>query len=105
MGREVKAEDVAQAFVHLALARKTTAAVVTVDGGNMAARDALICRWRKLKLYEIVSQPGRAVSRITKEFNMIRLGFIRALFLASPLALFWLSLHARSTWKTLCIWI
>jgi rhamnose utilization protein RhaD (predicted bifunctional aldolase and dehydrogenase)/NAD(P)-dependent dehydrogenase (short-subunit alcohol dehydrogenase family) len=37
IGREVKAEDVAQAFVHLALARKTTAAVVTVDGGNMAA--------------------------------------------------------------------
>ena len=37
LGREVKAEDVAQAFVHLALARKTTAAVVTVDGGNMAA--------------------------------------------------------------------
>ena len=37
LGREVKAEDVAQAFVHLALARKTTAAVVTVDDGNMAA--------------------------------------------------------------------
>ena len=37
LGCEVKAEDVAQAFVHLALARKTTAAVVTVDGGNMAA--------------------------------------------------------------------
>jgi rhamnose utilization protein RhaD (predicted bifunctional aldolase and dehydrogenase)/NAD(P)-dependent dehydrogenase (short-subunit alcohol dehydrogenase family) len=37
LGREVKAEDVAQAFVYLALARKTTAAVVTVDGGNMAA--------------------------------------------------------------------
>jgi rhamnose utilization protein RhaD (predicted bifunctional aldolase and dehydrogenase)/NAD(P)-dependent dehydrogenase (short-subunit alcohol dehydrogenase family) len=37
LGREVMAEDVAQAFVHLALARKTTAAVVTVDGGNIAA--------------------------------------------------------------------
>ena len=35
--REVKAEDVAQAFVALALARKTTAAVLTVDGGNIAA--------------------------------------------------------------------
>ena len=35
--REVKAEDVAQAFVDLALARKTTAAVLTVDGGNIAA--------------------------------------------------------------------
>ena len=35
--REVKAEDVAQAFVGLALARKTTAATVTVDGGNIAA--------------------------------------------------------------------
>ncbi len=37
LGREVTAEDVAQAFVHLALARNTTAAVVTVDGGNIAA--------------------------------------------------------------------
>jgi rhamnose utilization protein RhaD (predicted bifunctional aldolase and dehydrogenase)/NAD(P)-dependent dehydrogenase (short-subunit alcohol dehydrogenase family) len=37
LGREVKAEDVAQAFVQLALAQKTTAAVMTVDGGNIAA--------------------------------------------------------------------
>ena len=37
LGREVLAEDVAQAFVDLALAEKTTAAVVTVDGGNIAA--------------------------------------------------------------------
>lgn len=35
--QEVTAEDVAQAFVSLALATKTTAAVVTVDGGNIAA--------------------------------------------------------------------
>ena len=35
--REVLAEDVAQAFVGLALARKTTGAVITVDGGNIAA--------------------------------------------------------------------
>jgi NAD(P)-dependent dehydrogenase (short-subunit alcohol dehydrogenase family) len=35
--REVKAEDVAQAFVDLARARKTTAATLTVDGGNIAA--------------------------------------------------------------------
>ncbi|MSO64804.1 MAG: bifunctional aldolase/short-chain dehydrogenase [Alphaproteobacteria bacterium] len=35
--REVKAEDVAQAFVDLALARKSTGAVMTVDGGNIAA--------------------------------------------------------------------
>ncbi|MEK9971071.1 MAG: SDR family oxidoreductase, partial [Ferrovibrio sp.] len=35
--REVKAADVAQAFVQLALAAKTTAAVATVDGGNIAA--------------------------------------------------------------------
>ena len=35
--REVKADDVAQAFVQLAKARKTTAATVTVDGGNIAA--------------------------------------------------------------------
>ena len=37
LGREVLAEDVAQAFVALAKALKTTAAVVTVDGGNVAA--------------------------------------------------------------------
>ncbi|MGE4166874.1 MAG: bifunctional aldolase/short-chain dehydrogenase [Xanthobacteraceae bacterium] len=37
LGREVRAEDVAEAFVALALARKTTGAVLTVDGGNMAA--------------------------------------------------------------------
>ncbi len=35
--REVKAEDVAQAFVDLARATKTTGAVMTVDGGNIAA--------------------------------------------------------------------
>ena len=37
LSREVTAEDVAQAFVSLALAEKTTGAVVTVDGGNIAA--------------------------------------------------------------------
>ena len=37
LGREVKASDVAQAFVHLALANKTTGAISTVDGGNIAA--------------------------------------------------------------------
>jgi rhamnulose-1-phosphate aldolase/alcohol dehydrogenase len=37
LGREVTAEDVAQAFVSLALADKTTGAVLTVDGGNIAA--------------------------------------------------------------------
>jgi len=35
--REVTAEDVANAFVSLALAPSTTAAIVTVDGGNIAA--------------------------------------------------------------------
>ncbi len=35
--REVTAEDVAQAFVSLAKAEKTTGAVLTVDGGNIAA--------------------------------------------------------------------
>jgi NAD(P)-dependent dehydrogenase (short-subunit alcohol dehydrogenase family) len=35
--REVTAEDVARAFVDLALAEKTTGAVLTVDGGNIAA--------------------------------------------------------------------
>jgi rhamnose utilization protein RhaD (predicted bifunctional aldolase and dehydrogenase)/NAD(P)-dependent dehydrogenase (short-subunit alcohol dehydrogenase family) len=37
LGREVTADDVAQAFVHHALALKTTADVTTVDGGNIAA--------------------------------------------------------------------
>jgi rhamnose utilization protein RhaD (predicted bifunctional aldolase and dehydrogenase)/NAD(P)-dependent dehydrogenase (short-subunit alcohol dehydrogenase family) len=37
LGREVTAADVAQAFVDLALAKKTTGAVLTVDGGNIAA--------------------------------------------------------------------
>jgi rhamnose utilization protein RhaD (predicted bifunctional aldolase and dehydrogenase)/NAD(P)-dependent dehydrogenase (short-subunit alcohol dehydrogenase family) len=37
LGREVRAEDVAQAFLHHALALKTTADVTTVDGGNIAA--------------------------------------------------------------------
>jgi rhamnulose-1-phosphate aldolase/alcohol dehydrogenase len=35
--REVTAEDVADAFVYLATASKTTAAIVTVDGGNIEA--------------------------------------------------------------------
>ena len=35
--REVTVDDVAQAFVSLALARKTTGAVLAVDGGNIAA--------------------------------------------------------------------
>ncbi|MDC0247537.1 bifunctional aldolase/short-chain dehydrogenase [Pelagibacteraceae bacterium] len=34
---EVKAEDVAKAFFHLATSKKTTGAVLTVDGGNIAA--------------------------------------------------------------------
>ncbi len=37
LGREVLAEDVAQAFVALAKARKTTGHIETVDGGNIAA--------------------------------------------------------------------
>lgn len=37
LGREVTADDVAAAFLHLALARTTTAAVLTVDGGNIEA--------------------------------------------------------------------
>jgi NAD(P)-dependent dehydrogenase (short-subunit alcohol dehydrogenase family) len=35
--RETTADDVAQAFVHLATAEATTGCVVTVDGGNAAA--------------------------------------------------------------------
>jgi rhamnose utilization protein RhaD (predicted bifunctional aldolase and dehydrogenase)/NAD(P)-dependent dehydrogenase (short-subunit alcohol dehydrogenase family) len=34
---EVKAEDVARAFFHLAVSKKTTGAILTVDGGNIAA--------------------------------------------------------------------
>ena len=37
LGLEVTGADVAQAFVDLALATKTTGSVVTVDGGNIAA--------------------------------------------------------------------
>jgi rhamnose utilization protein RhaD (predicted bifunctional aldolase and dehydrogenase)/NAD(P)-dependent dehydrogenase (short-subunit alcohol dehydrogenase family) len=37
LGREVTAEDVADAFLFLALAKKTTAATLTVDGGNIEA--------------------------------------------------------------------
>ncbi len=37
LGRSVDAEDVAQAFLALATARNTTAAFLTVDGGNIAA--------------------------------------------------------------------
>jgi NAD(P)-dependent dehydrogenase (short-subunit alcohol dehydrogenase family) len=37
LGRAVTADDVAQAFLHQALALKTTAGATTVDGGNIAA--------------------------------------------------------------------
>ena len=37
LGQEVTADDVAKAFLALALAERTTAAVLTVDGGNIAA--------------------------------------------------------------------
>ncbi|HZS83082.1 MAG TPA: bifunctional aldolase/short-chain dehydrogenase [Stellaceae bacterium] len=37
LGREVTAQDVAQAFLHHALALKTTGDVTTVDGGNINA--------------------------------------------------------------------
>ena len=37
LGEEVTAEDVADAFVFAALMRKTTGAVIPVDGGNVAA--------------------------------------------------------------------
>ena len=37
LGEEVTPTDVANAFVDLALAKKTTGAVLTVDGGNIAA--------------------------------------------------------------------
>ena len=37
LGREVTADDVAQAFLALAMARSTTGSFVAVDGGNLAA--------------------------------------------------------------------
>ena len=37
LGEEVQAEDVAQAFVFAALMRRTTGAILPVDGGNVAA--------------------------------------------------------------------
>jgi rhamnose utilization protein RhaD (predicted bifunctional aldolase and dehydrogenase)/NAD(P)-dependent dehydrogenase (short-subunit alcohol dehydrogenase family) len=37
LAREVSAEDVAEAFLQLALAPSTTGSVITVDGGNIAA--------------------------------------------------------------------
>lgn len=37
LSQEVTADDVAQAFVSLAMAEKTTGAILTVDGGNIAA--------------------------------------------------------------------
>jgi rhamnose utilization protein RhaD (predicted bifunctional aldolase and dehydrogenase)/NAD(P)-dependent dehydrogenase (short-subunit alcohol dehydrogenase family) len=37
LSMEVRAKDVAQAFLHQALAERTTAGVTTVDGGNIAA--------------------------------------------------------------------
>ncbi|HWW20678.1 MAG TPA: bifunctional aldolase/short-chain dehydrogenase [Steroidobacteraceae bacterium] len=37
LGLEVRASDVAETFLALALAERTTAAIVTVDGGNVAA--------------------------------------------------------------------
>ena len=35
LSREVKARDVAEAFVYLASAESTTGMVITVDGGNV----------------------------------------------------------------------
>ena len=37
LGKEVLAEDVAKAFLDLALSKSTTGAVMTVDGGNIEA--------------------------------------------------------------------
>ncbi|MCZ6728421.1 MAG: hypothetical protein O7C61_01800, partial [SAR324 cluster bacterium] len=37
LGQTVQPEDVARAFLHLALSAKTTGTVLPVDGGNIAA--------------------------------------------------------------------
>ena len=51
---EVKAEDVAKAFFHLAVSKKTTGAILTVDGGNIAAS------LRELKI-NLVKEPDKLV--------------------------------------------
>ena len=35
LNKEVKAEDVAKAFFYLSCSLKTTACIITVDGGNI----------------------------------------------------------------------
>ena len=37
LAEEVYAEDVAKGFLHLALSKKSTGAILTIDGGNIAA--------------------------------------------------------------------
>ena len=37
LSQEVLAKDVAEAFYHLAISKKTTGAILTVDGGNIPA--------------------------------------------------------------------
>ena len=44
LAREVTADDVAQAFVTLALAESTTGSVLTVDGGNIAASPVQVAK-------------------------------------------------------------
>src|SRR6185437_1868501 len=61
LSREVTAEDVAQAFLHQALALKTTADVTTVDGGHMAASIP-----REDAMTNIAAaSPGRSMVRAT----------------------------------------
>ncbi len=62
--REVTADDVADAFVYLATATKTTAAVITVDGGNIEACIALTGGARLLR--------SRVVSRVLTYFRTLR---------------------------------
>ena len=58
LGREVTAEDVAQAFLHQALELKTTGDVTTVDGGNIAAALAIAENYRSR--FRSLSAAGRA---------------------------------------------
>ena len=44
------ADDVAEAFVYLAPADKTTAAVITVDGGNIEASCGSVRPYRRIAL-------------------------------------------------------
>ena len=66
LGREVTADDVADAFVFLALANKTTAAVVTVDGGNIESKFAIESAYAAIPLQEVEQWNTKSKSKIIR---------------------------------------